>query len=637
MKRIQSQLLFLAATAIVLIAALAALLVRAAYAKSAALSSFRETAQISVQALSLAKNLTVERQAGYYAASFLGEGTPEQKLASYQADVAATQRALADLKHAAETAHTITSDRFQKGLEEVINAAQIVTPIRNEILDPNRSRDPAAALGVKERTLKIYDKAMFAQANFLPLLAVEAHDEGLVRKIVTQDSIARFQKDFWKLKGLLGTVFRDNKLTDSGLAEIKLKRMNADDNLSRIQSLADPAVQTVLNDLTANSDYRFIISAADQVMALGTKSTEFNSISGGQDYQKGPFVRVEAEFEKLATAAIDDLDHYTSYRWAASRREFLLLSAFGLAAVLALLVSSIWISRRVNRSLVETNRTLIRATAQGAAAANGVRSASGKLSSDAASSAASIEEISATVEELSSTTTTNLEHLRKMSRSATEAAKQTAQGMHEMDALSAAMGDMQKMSSDIVAILQNIDEIAFQTNILALNAAIEAARAGQAGAGFAVVADEVRALAQRSASAAQETRAKIDHAVRSTQMGVSSSERVRAHFTEIADFTRGLSTSVNNVEVAFTESTQGLTQLNSAIHGLDKTSQSTAMVAEENATSAEKMHQGIHEIQAAITTLSTLVTGKADQRKIDSEPASEIRNDACHVAETITT
>jgi methyl-accepting chemotaxis protein len=53
--------------------------------------------------------------------------------------------------------------------------------------------------------------------------------------------------------------------------------------------------------------------------------------------------------------------------------------------------------------------------------------------------------------------------------------------------------------NEIGMIAQSIASIAGQTNLLALNANIEAARAGEQGKGFAVVANEVRVLAEQSA------------------------------------------------------------------------------------------------------------------------------------------
>ncbi len=78
-----------------------------------------------------------------------------------------------------------------------------------------------------------------------------------------------------------------------------------------------------------------------------------------------------------------------------------------------------------------------------------------------------------------------------------------------VDETTAAMADLRASGDRIASIVNDIDQIAFQTNILSLNAAVEASRAGEAGRGFAVVADEVRALARKSASSAKDIHALV--------------------------------------------------------------------------------------------------------------------------------
>ena len=223
MKRVQSKLLLLSLAALSSLVLFVGLVVHSTYLEYRALSGFREQSTVSLAAYDLARNMTIERQLAYQASAFLGEGTPEQMIERYREQVAASDRRLSALQRAVAAVGFSVSERFQRSLAEALAVQGEVSQIRTEILDPNRSRNSAEAQALKTRALATYDVVLFAQSNFLPVLALETKDAELARRIITQDNIARMQRDFWKVKGLLNTVLRDRVLADRANGEMKMK------------------------------------------------------------------------------------------------------------------------------------------------------------------------------------------------------------------------------------------------------------------------------------------------------------------------------------------------------------------------------------------------------------------------------
>jgi len=275
------------------------------------------------------------------------------------------------------------------------------------------------------------------------------------------------------------------------------------------------------------------------------------------------------------------------------------------AALLVSGLTSFYIVRSSTRALAGITSTLAASSGQTAAASAQIAAASQSLAQGASEQAASLEETSASIEELSSMTKRNADGSRQAKATATAARGLADTGVGRMQAMQNAMEAIRSASVDITKILKTIDEIAFQTNILALNAAVEAARAGEHGAGFAVVAEEVRALAQRSATAAKETAAKIEHSVSQSQHGVQLSADVAGSFTEIRARIEQLDSLLGEIATASQEQSQGIGQISTAISQMDKVTQSNAGNAEETAAAAEELsaqaamqQEAVHSLQA---------------------------------------
>ena len=195
--------------------------------------------------------------------------------------------------------------------------------------------------------------------------------------------------------------------------------------------------------------------------------------------------------------------------------------------------------------------------------------------------AASLEETAAALEEITSTVISNAQNVTQMTTYSHEVSNSAKKGQELAKNTSDAMDDITLQVNQINEAISVIDQIAFQTNILSLNAAVEAATAGEAGKGFAVVAAEVRNLASRSAEAAKEIKALVEHATSKANHGKSISDEMIKGYEELLGSINKTIQTIGEIAQASKEQEAGISQINDAVTGLDQQTQQNASIANQ--------------------------------------------------------
>lgn len=201
------------------------------------------------------------------------------------------------------------------------------------------------------------------------------------------------------------------------------------------------------------------------------------------------------------------------------------------------------ISTSLNRTLKEINISSDKVANE----SENMQVAAIQVSNGTTEEAATIEELTASIQEITSQVSANAEGAVDAKSKISNMADTATINNENMKQLLGAMEDIRTSSNEIVNIIQTIEGIASQTNLLSLNASIEAARAGEMGKGFAVVAGEIGNLANQSVNAVKVTSQLIENTIKAVEHGVNITDESAKSSNEVAKVAKEITKIMDNI------------------------------------------------------------------------------------------
>ncbi|NTV78761.1 MAG: hypothetical protein HGA25_06420 [Clostridiales bacterium] len=251
------------------------------------------------------------------------------------------------------------------------------------------------------------------------------------------------------------------------------------------------------------------------------------------------------------------------------------------------------ISSSLNTTLTRIDESADHVAAQ----SNAMYLSASKLSDGTSEQAGAIEELTASISQISSQVTTTASNAIAAKDKVVIMTDTITKSNEKMSSLLNAMEEIKTSSSEIINIIQTIEEIASQTNLLSLNASIEAARAGEAGRGFAVVASEIGNLAGRSVEAVKLTSSLIQNTIAAVDHGVTIADETARSSDSVTVAAAGITSVMDDISSSTLSQSELLQQFSLAVEQIAVVVDSNSGTAAQSADLSDNLKNQAYQLK----------------------------------------
>lgn len=209
-----------------------------------------------------------------------------------------------------------------------------------------------------------------------------------------------------------------------------------------------------------------------------------------------------------------------------------------------------------------------------------------KISDDAQTQSATVEEISTSIESMA-------EAIRQSNDTAIETKENSRRISEDILSVTRASKNTLECMHNVIEKANIINEITTRTDLLATNAAVEAARAGENGKGFAVVAQEIRKLAEKCQTASADINYSSAESLKITERSAELIGKISPRIQNNAD-------KVAEISASCTEQLHMALAISKAIDQLVAITTSNTHSAEEMDSFASSLNDKLKELNICI-------------------------------------